>query len=155
DAVCERAVMAGATMTRPPADQPYGERLGAVRDRFGNAWYIATARGPHYVPEGWHTVQAYLHPHRAEPLLAFLTKAFGAEQIGNCGPPGGIIHHASAAIGGDWVIERGGASGEIQPSPTMFYLYVPDADASYWRAMNAGASSAHEPADQPYGDRTA
>jgi len=49
----------------------------------------------------------------------------------------------------------GEAGGEIQPSPTMFYLYVPDADASYFRAMNAGASSVHAPADQPYGDRTA
>ena len=37
----------------------------------------------------------------------------------------------------------------------MFYLYVQDADASYWRALNAGAAGVHEPADQPYGDRTA
>jgi PhnB protein len=39
--------------------------------------------------------------------------------------------------------------------PTMFYLYVPDVEASYWRALNAGATSVQQPADQPYGDRTA
>jgi len=39
--------------------------------------------------------------------------------------------------------------------PTMFYLYVPDVDALYQRAINAGATSLSEPADQPYGDRSA
>jgi PhnB protein len=39
--------------------------------------------------------------------------------------------------------------------PTMFYLYVPSADAAYRRALEAGAVSVDEPADQPYGDRTA
>jgi uncharacterized glyoxalase superfamily protein PhnB len=38
---------------------------------------------------------------------------------------------------------------------SMFYLYVSDADAAYRRAITAGATSLHEPADQPYGDRTA
>ncbi len=155
DAVCERAVKAGATMTHPPTDQPYGERSGAVRDAFGNQWYIATAQGPTYAPKGMQSLMVYLHPHRAEPLLAFLTKAFGTDKIDKFGSPDGIIHHASAYIGGDSVIEMGEARGEIQPSPTMFYLYVPDADASYFRAMNAGATSVHEPANQPYGDRTA
>jgi len=155
DAVFDRAVKAGATVRMAPADQRYGERSAAVRDGFGNQWYIATAQGPHYVPQGKPSLMAYLHPHRAEPLLAFLTKAFGADQIEKYGTPDGVIMHAQARIGGDSVIEMGEAGGEIQPSPTMFYLYVPDAEASYFRAMNAGASSVHAPADQPYGDRTA
>jgi len=49
----------------------------------------------------------------------------------------------------------GEAHGPYQPMPTMFYLYVPDVDAMYSRALHAGATSAGEPADQPYGDRTA
>jgi PhnB protein len=36
----------------------------------------------------------------------------------------------------------------------MFYLYVPDADALYARALQAGAASVHPVADQPYGDRS-
>lgn len=39
--------------------------------------------------------------------------------------------------------------------PTRFYLYVPDVDATYHRALQAGAISISEPADQPYGDRLA
>jgi len=38
---------------------------------------------------------------------------------------------------------------------SMFYLYVPDVDSAYRRAVAAGATSSQEPADQPYGDRTA
>ena len=37
--------------------------------------------------------------------------------------------------------------------PTRFYLYGPNADASYRRALEAGATSIHEPRDQPFGDR--
>jgi PhnB protein len=38
---------------------------------------------------------------------------------------------------------------------TAFYLYVPDVDAMYHRAVGAGGTSMTEPADQPYGDRIA
>ncbi len=38
----ERAVAAGAKLTRPVATQFYGDRTGGVEDPFGHAWYIAT-----------------------------------------------------------------------------------------------------------------
>jgi uncharacterized glyoxalase superfamily protein PhnB len=40
DAVYRRALAAGATSIHEPADQPYGDRVGAVKDVFGNQWYI-------------------------------------------------------------------------------------------------------------------
>jgi len=42
DAVIERAVAAGATLTRPPADQFYGDRSGGFTDPFGHSWYVST-----------------------------------------------------------------------------------------------------------------
>ena len=42
DAMVERAVAAGAKLTRPVSDQFYGDRTGGVEDPFGYAWYIAT-----------------------------------------------------------------------------------------------------------------
>jgi PhnB protein len=42
DAVVARAVAAGAELTRPVADQFYGDRTGGVTDPFGHAWFIAT-----------------------------------------------------------------------------------------------------------------
>jgi PhnB protein len=38
----QRAVEAGATVVRPPADQPYGERMSWVTDPFGMHWYISS-----------------------------------------------------------------------------------------------------------------
>lgn len=40
DAYLARAVEAGGTLLRGPADQPHGERSGTVRDPFGHEWYI-------------------------------------------------------------------------------------------------------------------
>jgi PhnB protein len=154
DAVYSRALDAGASSINAPVDQPYGERSGGVKDPSGNVWYIATAKGERYVPAGLHTVNVYLHPRRAEPVLAFLQRAFGASGVQKYASPDGVVHHAQITIG-DSVVEMGEAGGPYQPMPTMFYLYVPDVDGAYWRALNAGAASNSEPADQPYGDRTA
>lgn len=42
DALYRRAVAAGARALYPPADMPYGDRMGAVEDAWGNEWYIAS-----------------------------------------------------------------------------------------------------------------
>lgn len=42
DAWFNRAVEAGAKVTRPLADQFYGDRGGMVEDPFGHSWYLAT-----------------------------------------------------------------------------------------------------------------
>jgi PhnB protein len=152
DAVYQRALEAGAVSIQPPADQFYGERSGSVKDQFGNNWYIATFKGETYHSEGAPTVQPYLHPLRAEPVINFLKRAFGARELGRYATPDGVIHHTTLKIG-DGALEMGEAQGPYQPMPGMFYLYVPNVDAVYHRALEAGATSISEPADQPYGDR--
>lgn len=42
EAVYRQAIAAGATSFQEPTDQPYGDRNAAVKDPFGNKWYIAT-----------------------------------------------------------------------------------------------------------------
>jgi PhnB protein len=154
DAFYARALQEGATSIGEPRDMEYGERGAGVKDPLGNVWYIATAPGDRYVPAGLQTVNVYLHPRRAEPVLAFLTRAFGATDVQKFASPDGVVHHASVKVG-DTVIEMGEANGPYQPMPTRFYLYVPDCDALYSRALESGATSIAEPADQPYGDRVA
>lgn len=46
DAVYQDAVKAGAKSLYPPADQPYGDRVGGVEDAWGDTWYIATNLSP-------------------------------------------------------------------------------------------------------------
>jgi uncharacterized glyoxalase superfamily protein PhnB len=40
DATVARAVEAGASVVSPPADDAFGQRVGRVRDPFGNLWSI-------------------------------------------------------------------------------------------------------------------
>jgi PhnB protein len=42
DAAVARAKSAGATVTRPVADQFYGDRNGTVTDPFGHVWHVTT-----------------------------------------------------------------------------------------------------------------
>ena len=154
DAVTKNAVAAGATLIDEPRDQDYGERSSTVRDKGGNYWYIATAQGKSYKPEGLFNVNPYLHPRRAEPLIAFLKRAFGAEEIAKYASPDGVVHHAVVRMG-DSVIEMGEAHGKYETMDAMFYLYVPNMEDVYRRALAAGATSFQEPTDQPYGDRNA
>lgn len=44
DAVFDRAVAAGATVDRPVADQPFGDRNGWLFDPFGHRWGITARR---------------------------------------------------------------------------------------------------------------
>jgi PhnB protein len=152
DAVYQKALQAGATSIGEPQDHDYGERGASVKDAFGNNWYIATHKGESYIPKGLHNVNVYLHPLRAEPVINFMKRAFGAEEIAKHASPDGVVHHAEVRVGSS-VVEMGEAHGPYQPMPAMFFLYVNDADAVHAQAVAAGATSLHAPADQPYGDR--
>lgn len=154
DAVYQKALAAGATSIDAPRDQDYGERSASIKDPAGNYWYVATAKGENYIPNGLHNVNPYLHPLRAEPVIGFLKRAFGAQEIAKYASPDGVVHHAEIRVG-DSVIEMGEAHGKYEPMPTMFYLYVPNVDDVYRQTLAAGATSFQEPADQYYGDRNA
>ncbi len=152
DDAYKSALAAGATSLDEPRDQDYGERSATVKDAAGNFWYIATHKGESYIPKGLNNVNVYLHPRRAEPLISFMKRALGASEIAKYASPDGVVHHAEIRVG-DSVVEMGEAHDKYEPMPAMFYLYVPDSDAFYRRALAAGAKSLHEPTDQPYGDR--
>jgi uncharacterized glyoxalase superfamily protein PhnB len=151
DAAFQRALKAGATSMGDPEDRPYGERAGFVRDAFGNHWYIATAFGESYVPEGRRTITPFVHPRGVPAYIDFLTRAFNA-RVEIRAEHQGIVAHARLAIG-TGAIEMGDTQGASEPMPTGFYLYVPDADALYEQAVAAGATALSPPADQSYGDR--
>ena len=66
--------------------------------------------------------------------------------------PDGTVVHAELRIG-DSPIMLGEAQGEWKALPAMLYLYVKDVDATFARAVSAGATTVKEVADQFYGDR--
>jgi uncharacterized glyoxalase superfamily protein PhnB len=153
DVTYQRALDAGATSLQEPTTQPWGERTANVKDPSGNNWYIATFQGDNYFSEGAPTIQPVLHPVSSAPVIDFLMRSFHAEESGRATSDEGAILHTTVKIG-DAAMEFIDAAGIYQPMPGMFYLYTPDIDAAYKRALEAGAISISEPADQPYGDRT-
>jgi PhnB protein len=155
DAAYGRALRAGATsLYAPTDDHPSGDRQGAVKDQFGNIWYIAMVKGWTPGPEGLRSVQPYLHLREAHKMIPFLEAAFGAEPMGVHTSPEGKVLHGTIRIG-NATLEIDEAHEEFQPKPCHLHLYVPDTDAVYAQAMKAGATSVEVPQDKPYGDRSA
>ena len=106
------------------------------------------------IPEGFHTLTPYLIVPAAAQFIDFLKQAYGAEEIFRVNKPDGSIMHAEIRMN-DSMIELADANDQFPAAPATLHLYVPDADAAYARAMQAGATSLAEPVDQPYGDREA
>jgi PhnB protein len=105
------------------------------------------------IPDGFHTVTPYLVVRGANKTIEFLKKAFGAETVFEpMKRPDGLIMHAELKIG-DSRVMIADASEQCQPTQAQMYVYVPNADAIYQRAVAAGATSTMEPADMFYGDR--
>jgi len=155
DATYARTLQAGATSFYAPTDDhPSGDRWGAVKDSFGNHWYIAKPRGWTPGPEGLRSVQPYLHLREAHKMIPFMETVFGAEALGVHKSPEGIVHHATIRIG-NATLEIDEAHAEYQPMPCHLHVYVPDTDAAYARAIEAGATSIESPRNAPYGDRAA
>ncbi|NJL79788.1 MAG: VOC family protein [Richelia sp. RM2_1_2] len=106
------------------------------------------------IPEGYRTVTPYLIVEGAERLIEFLSSGFAATEICRVMHPDGSIMHAEVKIG-DSFIMMGEAREDFQAMPSMIHLYVENADATYERAIQAGATSVMEPKDEFYGDRAA
>ena len=111
-------------------------------------------RGVKPVPDGYHTVTPYLTVPGLAKTIEFLKQAFGAEVGDIMERPGGVIGHATVKIG-DSMIMMGepDPKGPYAPRPCNLYVYVPDVDAVYGRAIQAGGKSLREPTDEFYGDR--
>jgi PhnB protein len=126
--------------------------LGMPDEDF-RALLAAEVSGPETKVAGQQSITLYLTVRRAPELLAFVKKAFDAVEILRAtGSAGGM--HAEVRIGSSTVMIGGYESLPFE-QPAILHLYVPDVDAVYRRALEAGGKSTHEPVDQPYGDREA
>ena len=110
--------------------------------------------GVNPIPEGYSTVTPYLVVEGAANVLEFVKQAFGAEEKVRMDTPDGTIGHAEVQIG-DSMVMMADAGDQNPAMPAMIHLYVDDCDATYERALTAGATSEREPTDQFYGDRSA
>ena len=106
------------------------------------------------IPDGYHTVTPNLTVRGAAKVIEFLKQAFGAEMPEEIMKrPDGSIAHAQVKIG-DSRVMIADESEMAKASPSTLYLYVPNVDSVYQRAIKAGGQSVMEPTDMFYGDRS-
>ncbi len=101
-------------------------------------------------PTTYHTVTPYLVVPGVAALIAFAQRAFGAEEAQRHGRPDGSIAHAEIRIG-DSIVMLGEPTEEFTAMPASLNLFTVEVDATYARALEAGATSLRAPEDQPYG----
>ena len=105
-----------------------------------------------YKPEGYNTVSPYLVVNGAEGTIAFLTAVFDAQEIRRFPSESGGIMHAEVRIG-DSVIMLADGVDQWPAFPAHVHIYVPDVDATYQRALEAGATAVQEPQQKEDEDR--
>jgi PhnB protein len=154
DAVFQRAVGAGATSLAAPADRPWGDRDGTVKDPGGNTWYITTHAGGKHIAANTPSIVPVFMVQNAPTYIEFLKQAFDARELFMAKSPEGEIRHVSLRVGNS-ILAGGELHGEFQAAPFLLHMYVPDTDEVYANALRHGATMIRGLEDAPYGDRTA
>ncbi len=111
-------------------------------------------------PRGYHTVTPSIIVRTGAKAIEFYKRAFGAEEVNRMEGPGGSIMHAEIRIGDSLIMlseenEQWGTKSPLSTNgnPGSLHIYVSDADASFKRAIDAGAAVAYPLEDAFWGDR--
>jgi PhnB protein len=120
-----------------------------------------TARGSHrrrrppsaprvrrsFAPPGWPRIVPRIVVRDPRALVEFIRKVFDAAgRYSDDGP-------SELRVGGAVVMVSQTLPGVRGVYTAFLYVYVPDVDATYRRAIRRGARSVEPPVDLPYGDR--
>lgn len=108
-----------------------------------------------HVWPGCSTVSPFVISDKALEVIEFARTVFGADLLE---PPlmraDGTLSHAVLKLA-DTTIMFGDPRDPAQNRTVFLHVYVPDCDATFAKALAAGATAIVEPTDQFYGDRTA
>ena len=113
------------------------------------------------IPDGYHSVTPYLVVQRAADAIEFYKRAFGAvEKERMTGPDGKSVMHAELKLGDSIVMLADEQPGSGCQSPAALkgttaslFLYVPDVDTAFKRAVDAGCKVQMPLTDMFWGDR--
>ncbi|GAB3228369.1 VOC family protein [Glycomyces halotolerans] len=111
------------------------------------------------IPEGYHSITPFIVCPQAAEAIEFYRRAFDATVLARNDAPDGTVMHAELQIG-DSILQLADpnpAWGLIAPdreaSSATLVLYVPDVDATFVKAVEAGATVREEIAEFVTGDR--
>jgi uncharacterized glyoxalase superfamily protein PhnB len=99
------------------------------------------------IPEGFRSLTPHVVCKDAIRAIEFYKRAFGAEEVFRLTAPNGALVHASLRIGDSMLMlaDECPPMGAFSPkklggTPVTIHLSVPDVDASFARALAAGAT---------------
>ncbi|HEY0023392.1 MAG TPA: VOC family protein [Longimicrobium sp.] len=103
-------------------------------------------------PEGYSTVSPYLIVNGASETIEFVVRVFDGVPLRRFADESGKLVHAEVRID-DTVVMVADAVQGWPPVPSHVHIYVADVDATYRRALEAGASSVQEPVQRDDPDK--
>ena len=98
-----------------------------------------------YKPDGYTSAAPYLIVSGAAASIDFLVCVFAASELRRMARPDGSIMHAEVRLDDTVIMIADGVEG-WPPVAAHVHVYVADVDATYRRALQAGATSVQEPA---------
>ena len=103
------------------------------------------------IPEGFHCITPYLFAEGAARLIEFISAAFAGEVIFQQKRTDGAVMHATIRVG-DSMLMLADPTPEFGAMPSSIYLYVPDCDVVYQRALDCGGVSVFPMMTLPSGE---
>src|SRR5882762_10146100 len=102
------------------------------------------------IPEGYPQIMPYLIVENATAFIDFTQKVFDATEKFKTMRDEHTIMHAEISIG-DSVIMMADATEQFTKQGAGLFIYVDDCDTVFQKALDNGATTVMEPADQSYG----
>jgi PhnB protein len=139
-----------ASTLRDLPEESFKARLGTELERRASM-PISTTTGTTGTTS--HTVTPFISVPEGARLIEFMKRTFDAEELARHPhrPGGGFVASVRILDTNILIMEDESTRGREQL--VALHVYVPDCDATYQRALDAGAKSMGEPKDQVYGER--
>ena len=99
---------------------------------------------PNYKPKDYNSASPYLIVSNTAATIAFLQESFGANLLRNFQAADGRYVHAEVRID-DSVVMLADCTEDWPAQPSNVHIYVKDVDATYAKALSAGAQSVQAP----------
>ena len=106
----------------------------------------------HFKPDGYNSASPYLVVSDAAATTRFLEEVLNAQLIRSFPDEQGRVMHSEVRID-DTVIMIADSAPSWPPVPSHVHVYVPDVDATYRKALKAGAESVQEPVQKQDEDK--
>ncbi|MEP6926325.1 MAG: VOC family protein [Ginsengibacter sp.] len=102
------------------------------------------------IPDNYQTVMPYLIVKDAAKFIVFMQKVFDAGEANKSMRDESIIMHGEIMIGGSTIMFAD-STEKFNVQTAGLFIYVDDADITFKKAIDAGATTLIEVADQTYG----